>query len=430
MLILCLTSCSDSIDNIFDSKKNDPSETVMMDDWYFFRPGKWGENEDGVIEGYGPFKINPLTKRSIDLCVDPLCFGENCPFYNCYFSQISGNYLFYTVGYVGSYKDLPSSSVSLRVYNLISGTVRELAEYYDSVGFSTFAVDNYIYYYVNTLNETGSSSYILYRADGKIGEILEIPPPVDTSNDRGIAGESIRIFAIYDDKLYWERSKFTNREYYKTDLDGQNAEMIDYGDKYLSIQNVNTKIVDGYAYYLTHATYTPGISGYEEYIWMHDMLLYKLPLDGGEEPELIAKNIISFFPHGDKIYFTTTEDVIEKPIKSDGFWVKNVSNAVSWNLNGGRVYVMNSDGTNKQLICETKYDFLRNLQTGGINAGIYGAKTIDGVDYLLMQFYEVKDGYYNEVAGEYLSGKVYIVSEDLLLVNASTGEYTVVKPPM
>ena len=220
--LMLLPSCSRE-SNV--SNDNAP-KTVMMEEWYFYRPGNWSVNEHGEIVGYGPYKVNPLTKRSISICLDPLCVGADCPFYNLDFSVISGNYVFYTVGYV-NYTSTRTGSVSLRVYDMVTGVAREIDEYQDEIYYE--AVEgSYFYYSMYRYDEELGvrDEFLMYRADGRTGEVIEIP--IDNKDRLNFGKKNpqdtayVEIYAISDDKLYWERSRFGNRAYYTTDMDGQN----------------------------------------------------------------------------------------------------------------------------------------------------------------------------------------------------------------
>ena len=444
ILIICaifsVSSCkNENINSETDKSNNNTFKEIIMEDWYFFSPGKWtktGINYE-TIEGYGPFKINPATKIASFICADPLCnHSIDCPFYNCNDSYVTSNYVFYTVGYISDLKERVGDTVSLRVYDMLNNTVREIAEYRDNIYFFPVAAGNYLYYYVYQYIEDangGSEKYSVFRADAKIGNTIEIPL---YGNDYSDKYTSLAIYAIYNNKIYWEKNSRNGAEHYTTDFDGNNKQMIDYGIEYLNLSNNTSRFADGYIYYLYKDTEaflqrlldsvnnpnsTP-LSAYEYDLWERVRALYKIPLDGNGETALIAEDIFTFVICGDKIYYTAIEDD-PVPVYYGDIRVKDTMGAEVWNWSGGKVYVMNSDGTDQKLLCETELDIRLGF------SDLHNAKTINDVDYIGLPFNVIHDGFFSKVLDEYMENYHYYVSPDTLIINASTGEYTVVSVP-
>jgi len=83
---------------------------------------------------------------------------------------------------------------------------------------------------------------------------------------------------------------------------------------------------------------------------------------------------------------------------------------------------MNSDGTDQQLLCETEYDLGDGYGYLFTSKSFIGAKTINGVDYIAMSFNTISQ------MPSYVEYD-YVVSSDTIIINASTGELTVVSVP-
>lgn len=400
MFISCLYSCSET------SKKE-----ITMQDLYFFLSSDGGDLKSGS-RGGTPVKINPVTKTVTPVCVDPLCnHSVDCSLYSCETVCIAGDYLFYTVGYISTFAETEErlGTVKLCVYDMTDGNTRQLAEYGDSLMFAGGA-ENYLYYYVARYNETDNKSriyYILYRGDAKSGKITEMPMYGEYSNESGGMGtrDYPNIYTVINGKIYWSAVENETMIFYTTDLNGKNKKALDFDDN----KRVMNGIYDnGYAYYtdsyVTNDEFFKLSGNYEKWRALRDMKLYKISLDGGSG-KLITEHIIAFMPCGDKIYYTVMQDTPEL-IEYNG--------EKTWNWSGGKVYVINSDGTDNRLLCETGYDL------DGFS-GFIDAKTVDGIDYIVLSFYDIVENPFYE------SGYEYNRSPNALLINGSTGEYTELK---
>jgi len=438
ILAIFIISCKDTnmekntdLDKNENANKNsNDTPQILIKDLYFFH----NSNDISKGDAYGqpPVKINPISKTVTSLCSDPLCFHENtdCLFFDCNRFYDNGNYLFYAVGNVRNIKGVKLDGVvKLRVYDTTTDTVRELAQYEDNIYFE-FGTGSYIYYntyqYVEVDNGTHEKQ-IMFRADAKTGNIIEIQLDQKFLSS---AYSSISIYSIQNNKIYWASSSTSGRKYYTTDLAGNNIESIDYGNAITGLSSMRGgKFDEEYAYYLqTDTEYLMNTvlkSGplsenqYELYRWESDQIIYKVPLDGSGEPEFIAEHIYDFILCGDKIYYTILEDD-NKAVYHEEIQVKDISGIIDqWNWNRGRLYLMNIDGTDQKFVCETIDELIR----------IKEVKTIDGVDYLLVVFNEVKYGAYWSGQDEYVDYYTYERADDLLLVNASTGEVTRLSMP-
>ena len=407
--ILIIFCCACSKNNKDNAGKTKPQ--TQMTDLYFFRTSNGRNLKFGGFAGV-PIKINPSTKSVSLVCVDPLCGDDyyKCPLYGCENLYAVGNYLFYTTGYISVDSETSErfGSVKFCVYDMINGSSRQLAEYYDSFMFAGGTQD-YLYYYIAKYRETESVSrvdYILYRAEAKNGKIIEMPMHSEYSTESGYidANDYPTIYTVDNNKIYWYAIEPKNKTifFYTTDLDGKNKKNLNFGGNPRVMNGIYN---NGYAYYTVddfiYEEHIKFANNYERWRVLFDLKLYKIPINGGKT-QLIAEHIINFAPLGDKIYYTLIEDNPEL-IEYNG--EKN------WNWSGGKLYVMNSNGTDKRLLCETGY----NLD-GFMN--LTEAKTINGVDYIIFAFWDIVENSY------YTSGYEYNYSQNTLLINCETGECT------
>ena len=384
------------------STNNNTPKEVIMEDWYFFR------TYDGGIYGNDnrPVKINPVSEKAAFVCADSLCMHEeDCPFFECMDSYVIDNYVFYVKASPRRFEDTRgAASRDLCVYDMLNNSIRLLAEYEDQL-YILSGTGNYLYYCIEEYNESYSSSikYLIYRANAKTGNIMQIGEYIDIYPN---------IYTITNDKIYWWKPDVDNENiiYYTTDLDIKNETTI-------GLHENNTVFMlgkhdNGYIYYTDwDSEKLNQLSGYEyDYAWRNQKL-YRIPLNssGKAEPEIITESIINFVPCGDKIYYTVLEETPE---------VVKYNGVQTYNWSGGKIYVMDSDGTDQKLLCETEYVFSDIFGYASLGR-MMEVKTINGVDYLGLSFY---------IAREYMFLN-YGPSPDTLIINASTGEYTVVSVP-
>ena len=422
-ILISIISCKDN--TVTEKYKNsntnsDNNKEIIMEDVYFFRSFRT-YGDDGIG---GPTKINPASKNNAFICSDPLCsHGVDCVFIDTGNYYISGNYLLFIKSY-NEYDELTKEAQTtseLQIYEMINGSVRKLTKFTEQPIF-VGKYKNYFYYYLPTLNEEGTRprlDYILFRADAKSGNVTEI-----ASNSYN--GEIVNnlnypnILAIIDDEIYWYSMDMVNLKinYYTTDLDGKNKKTLDIARTELT----NGLYDNGYIYYCLNERYNitfeelMQLSEYENRHLNQDNKLYRIPFDNiesGEEAELIAEHVINFLPCGDKIYYMVLEDNPEHIEYPD---------IETWNWSGGKIYVMNSDGGDKRLLCETGYNLNTDVYT--VRNSIIEVKTIDEIDYLAWSFIIVQE---TERHGTYLYSLA--ASTDTIIINASTGEFTVVSVP-
>jgi hypothetical protein len=399
--------------NTGDNTGNVPSRELTMQDLYFFRPPYRSIN----IGLPFPVKINPVTQTVTRICIDPLCDDKRgCPLFEANALYVTGNYVVYSKGYLTT---APGSDellypIMVCVYDMINGTVRELTGYTESV-IVVAVTGNYFYYSVPEYDkESDSTSYTLYRADAVSGSVIEIPDPRS-----GQKGYLIDIH-IFDGKIYWwdliDGSWSSVR--LTTDLDGNNKEIAP-AHLGLSLLGHRGQYHDGYTYF----TYTnlgsrgsvgdPPQTRYESWRGRRNNDLYRIIFDSADysaDHELLAESVIDYKIAGDKIYFMFLEDEPEA--------IEYGGEALWWNWSGGKIWLMNLDGTDKRLLADTGYNLSDSLP--GFH-GIFEAKTIDGVDYIAVSYTMI----------EYYGPDWYFLfpSPDTIIINGSTGEWVVLSAP-
>ena len=429
-----------SCKNTEQDKEKDTKE-IIMEDLYFFRMCDTVEND--VFKSY-KIKINPISKTATYICMDALCDHENidCPLHGMGNLWVAGNYVFYGKDYLfNDAQGNKQGSLKLILYDMINGNIKQIAEYYDTLKI-VGGTESYLYYYIPEYNEEDVTrvDYTFYRADAKTGNIIELFEHTSHSEYMSTTNYP-NLLAIINDKIYWFEydNDSKERKYYTTDLEGKNKALFDLGvvankfrdeskigedgrididieirkdgkvriDSLIDIKSKidignNYKYANGYLYAsVAEFVIFLELSDYERnYLLRDGTNLYRKLFLGNEEEELIAEHIIDFFPHGDKIYYIMLE---ENPV------LVEYNGVDSWNWSGGKIYVMNSDGSDKKLLCETGY----NLDESSNHNSFIDIKTIDGVDYIAWSY----------------SDSTKESDTNTIIINASTGEYTVVFMP-
>jgi len=418
-IFVFLSSCDDDNQNTVNNDDKS-SEMLIMEDIYFFRKYD-GDLFYGttLIMSKSPVKINPVSKTASYICVDPLCTHEKgCPLYRRKDCYVTGNYLFFTDGAVGidSQTGNRDGEMQLCVYDMINGKVCKLGEKHGDNLTIHGRVGKYLYYTVPKYSkeDKNHAEYIMYRADAESGDVIIIPL-------YGIALDTPYLYPylydIVDNKIFWFYMDDEELAAYTTDLDGKNKTDID-SSKYRGYEFGGKYSEDGYSYYAfrnaSSEEFNQAVLGsYEFWCIMLDNKLYRVLFDSGdksEEPEILAESVMTFAQHGDKIYYTVLEDNPEL-IDNNG--------EKTWNWSGGKVYVMNSDGSDKHLLCDTGYNLRHNIG----RTGFFEVKTINGIDYLALAMTVAEKIDYN------LTGYTYVQSSETLIINGSTGEYALIYVP-
>jgi hypothetical protein len=306
-------------------------------------------------------------------------------------------------------------SIELLVYDMLNGTIRKLAEYTDQPphNISIMGYGRYLYYYIPHLNELDNGimdRFVYYRADAVTGEIIELPLHGDYTSDN--YWEYPRIWRAADNKLYWIRSLLESRtaDFYITDLEGNNKETDESGilpgfDYHEGYQYLAGMLISWEEFEQFDASSYERLRGFRE----RNLRRRLVGANPGEPVffEVIAESIVDYILHGDKIYFTRIEDEPE---------IIEYNGAQIWNWSGGKIWVMNLDGTDKRLLADTGYNFSF--------FEFVEAKTINGVDYIAWSF---------DVPGQMLIDGVMadipIASPDTIIINGSTGEWVVLSAP-
>jgi hypothetical protein len=405
LALILFISCTNTNDNgaapDAPANANNPVPgEVIIESFYFFR------SHDGQITSLGrsPVKINPVTQNVLFVCPDPLCDHDSndCPLFNCMRFYAAGNYLFYV-------KHIPPEDIlspggfasrAIFIYDMENGGVRQLGEY-EAMLTVIGTAGSYLYYYEarrfggdeeNLIASALDLYYVLLRADAETGNIIEI----EEYFERGPWGRSL--YDIFNGNLHWHAYDADgNAIYYTTDLDGKNKQTVDFnGNNFL----IMGKCRGGYAYYT-------------EWNDLNDFRLYRISFGGGDA-ELLNDSVMDFIVLGDKIYYTVLQDDPELIEQHGG---------QTWNRSGGKIYVMNTDGTNQRVLAETGYNLSNRISMEA--DGFIEAKTIDGIDYLAWSYTVI------EQASHHMrqEGYRFALSPDTIIINGSTGEWVVLSAP-
>jgi hypothetical protein len=305
-----------------------------------------------------------------------------------------------------------------------NGTVRNLAylgkERISIVG----GVRNYFYYYSTHYNEDEDQiEYVLHRADAITGNIIAMPMFQEYTSAGGVFmsahGPSIR--TIIGDEILWdyvEPRELDGKEvnmvvWYLTDFDLTYKRYLDFGEDGEDNEFMMYQSGD---YFFAFTNFPLSSLDESEQVPWHIETLRNMNtfLVSAKLGTVIAESVITFRVHGNKIYYIVPEDEPEHTPTNSTHEMEQL-----WNWSGGKMYVMNLDGTDKRLIADTGYNFslIRNPIVIGAEQGIWEIKTINGVDYIAISYTVFIDGW------------GIVPSSDTIIINASTGEWTVVGVP-
>jgi hypothetical protein len=408
LFISCTDKNEDSPDapaninnNTGDNAANTPPKEMIMQDWYFFRTYI---TEDHSLQYV---KINPVSLTVTNVCIDPLCdHGKSgCPLdwglptgaFTPEKIHVSDNYIFYT-----SAVDMRASATQsfllenlreIRAYDILNGGVQKLADSWENIHMNLIgAAEGRLYYFFPQVNEEDDTlvDYVVYRGDARTGENIQITEPLSYQPN---------IFDIIDGKIYWD-SRYEQNYIYTTDLEGKNKETVDLGSAadYL----LDAIYSGGYLYYTVH-------NGAEI-----DSRLYKIPLGGGKETQLLAGSVIDFVVSDSRIYLTMLEDEPE---------LIEYGGAETYNWSGGKIWSINLDGTDMRLVADTGYNLSRRRLEIWPGAFV-GVKTINDVDYIAWSFRVPEEVNFNNRV-QY----IFSPSSDTIIINGSTGEWIVLEMP-
>ena len=129
--------------------------------------------------------------------------------------------------------------------------------------------------------------------------------------------------------------------------------------------------------------------------------LWRVGIHGGE-PEKLSDNVARFIISGGKIYYTVAEKEPETIM---------VHGDTYYDLCGGKIYRMNTDGSGAELIADTEFDFAYLY-------GTFGGAFSDGENtYIALMFSELrKDDFYGD-------GYDYNISPDTLIFDVSGNRF-------
>lgn len=369
-------------------------KTLSMRDEYFFRNAEGlplGEVDTGC-----PYKVNYRTGTVTPVCVDPLCGHDDggCPFYEAEQCAPSGNTMFFIRGEMSVDKNTGerSGKVALCAYDMLNGDTKEIGAFEDALSIIAAAEGRVYFYRLIPDSDGARAKYHFYYADG--GKIREMPMKDEYSSDDAGSADLPEIFAVDGGKIYWYGAAEDGMAFWSTDLDGKDRRELDITVP----QAMNGHFSDGYSYY-TIKRPSEANDTYGRLLSQNSNELWRVGIHGGE-PEKLSDNIAQFIVSGGKIYYTVAEKEPETIM---------VHGDTYYDLCGGKVYRMNTDGSGAELIADTEYDFAYLY-------GVFGGVLDDGEEtYIALMFSGfIENDYYEE-------GYDYNVSPDTLIYEVSGG---------
>lgn len=371
-------------------------KTLSMRDEYFFRNAEGlplGEVDTGC-----PYKVNYRTGTVTPVCVDPLCGHDDggCPFYEAEQCVPSGNTMFFICGEMSVDKNTGerSGKVALCAYDMLNGDTKEIGAFEDALSIIAAEEGRAYFYRLIPDSDRARAKYHFYYADG--GKIREMPMKDEYSSDDAGSADLPEIFAVDGGKIYWYGAAEDGMAFWSTDLDGKDRRELDITVP----QAMNGHFSDGYSYY-TIKRPSEANDAYGRLLSQNTNELWRVGIDGGE-PEKLSDNIACFIVSGGKIYYTVAEKEPETIM---------VHGDTYYDLCGGKIYRMNTDGSGAELIADTEYDFAYLY-------GTFGGAFSDGENtYIALMFSELrKDDFYGD-------GDDYNISPDTLIFDVSGNRF-------
>lgn len=367
-------------------------KTLSVQDEYFFRNAEGfplGEVDTGC-----PYKVNYRTGTVTPVCVDPLCGHDDggCPFYEAEQCVPSGNTMFFIRGDMSVDQNTGerSGKVALCAYDMLNGDTKEIGAFEDALSIIAAAEGRVYFYRLIPDSDGARAKYHFYYADG--GKIREMPMKDEYSSDDAGSADLPEIFAVDGGKIYWYGAAEDGMAFWSTDLDGKDRRELDI----IVPQAMNGQFSDGYSYYTINSP--PELKDtYGRLLSQNSNELWRVGIHGGE-PEKLSDNIACFIVSGGKIYYTVAEKEPETIM---------VHGDTYYDLCGGKIYRMNTDGSGAELIADTEYDFAYLY-------GVFGGVLDDGEEtYIALMFSGfIENDYYEE-------GYDYNVSPDTLIYEVS-----------
>ncbi len=414
LIFFVLTSCESGQKSAADGTEPAEAESGPEYDLYVYRmeEGAIGWNQPGI-----PYKVNLVSGRTTPVCTDPLCMHdtEECPFYECNGCAVDGEILFYRRGMLARNESGYTGTEKLCACEVAEGKTRVLRDYADSLIFLGVRGDKLYYYTAEWEREEDGlvCTYRLHRADGKSGSVEDLPLPGTYRTAGGYIDtrDYPQILTFDEDGIWWAKTaEDLTTAIFRSGLDGENWTEIKTG-----VRTPVSVYSEGYGYFLGISVELTDPGNRRE--GDGSTVTYSLSrakLDSEEEPERIAEDIgSSNFIVTDR-YIFTMEGASPVPeglkVKTDPFsYGGDVGSEI---LNGCCIGRMNLDGSERTLVGETSEYFFEGRQ--GVPDKVLFDWYEDGENTWLAFFFMEKDE----------SGRL-VLSEDTLILNTGTGEFTV-----
>lgn len=355
-----------------------------------------------------PIKINPITKTSTTVCLDPLCSNSvlECPLGTARMRAVSGNYLFFVSASIGD-SDSHSAPRRLSVYDMIEGNYTTLATY-DNYPIFIATYEEWLYYYeISSIEGSTNEGYYaagrLCRVNGESKRIEYLSDSTEYNSSYSFTYENLpQIIGFDDNKILWRYLGENEHgyEFYLTDHKNKNKRVLQSNTDGIK---TNASYSNGYLFYTQQIDNMSSNSDtkYQREKQARENILYSMNIETGEV-NTICPYMAEYIIIDDTIYYTVCQDEaieIAWEMGSEYDWY------------GGKLYSTNIDDGEQRLI-----GVIDDINI----SGFLGAKEIDGVDYLHITFDEWKTNDF------YKSGKEYAKSDNTIIFNCSSGEYTII----
>ena len=362
LAVICfmVISCKSEKPDENSDNKNDYSDTYIFYKWYSKL-----------------LKCNVVTGTVTSLHTDPFCSHDN---YECPVNDITGNV--FSAGncvyFIKSVADVMKfNRNNIYKYDYINDKISVVQE--DIYTYDVIVTGDYLFFWNILLQDDKTTKYELIRYNMSNGKKDILTEPVDVTP---------MYYYHKDNRIYWYQHSEGGFDPFSTNYD--------YADK--RSEDVIGWVSGDYSYVYEH-NYEKPRSYYERV----SCKLYKKNMKNGDMV-LLTEDLDQYMIAGDKVVYVVAhaDAKIVYQAPSEGAYYDHFK---------GKIYIVNTDGTDNRLLCEVPYT---------INyMGYLGRKPLIAGDYVGIFISDYIEQ--NEFTSN--TSDVYGQLPNLLLVNYKTGEY-------
>jgi hypothetical protein len=351
------------------------------------------------------FKYNVITGTATSLHTDPLCDHNHtdCPV----------SYIHHPIAVFGDFVYFIKQEWKRDESGRRVGTSEENFYKYDymndrftlvisdfSAGLFT-VVGDYIYSHDNVLLENGDTGLEFVKYDMKTGISTVLIDAEEAANTMLMLPLNVRISS---DRVYWYAINEAGEYIFSTAYDYRDIQ---------SESRAMISIVQGDYAYIPERNYEPTYP-MEYYKWFSNSLYRENIHDSSRI--LLADNVSNFIVDGENIiYFVPVKDP-KVAYQSE----INRNDIIYHDNYEGKIYIMNTDGSNKRILCEVP-DVI-------ISYTLWATNHRRTQEYIAIDLYGDMSGRFEDRSGvpnTIGDPQGYGILPDLLLVNIKTGEYKI-----